>query len=198
MITNRRPACPPLLQPSVFSRISKLYFQWPSFSRKYLKKDSGTNTRSVPELKEWFYYGLDGDRSANIAESVGRRVFTCGRQAGAHHVHQGLAYFPRARSYNLTLFIFEHVNPSGPIKGKNDGGTVHRFLVSCSRNRLILFPVFETAAKSTCGSDESATEQEQAGWFGDIVGGGGKSTESPLINILKRRSVQALDRQTVG
>src|ERR1044072_179194 len=78
-----------------------------------------------------FGYGLDGDRSANIAAGVDLWVLTRARQTGAHHVHQGLAYFSRARSYDLAFFILKHVNPAGPIKGKNDGGTVHRFLVSC-------------------------------------------------------------------
>src|SRR5215213_7630804 len=62
---------------------------------------------------------------------------------------------------------------------------------------LILFPVFHTAAKRARSSDEAATEQEQAGWFGDFVRTGSKSTDSPLVNILKCRATQALDRDAV-
>src|SRR6476661_9556731 len=62
---------------------------------------------------------------------------------------------------------------------------------------LVLFPVFEAAAKCARSTDESTTEQEQAGWFGDVVGGWGKSANTPLVNILKRRAVQALNRHTV-
>src|SRR6185369_11971267 len=126
MIADHRPARLPLLQPSVFSRMSKIYIQWPNLSRKNLKKDSGTNLSLFQNRRSNFYYGLDGDRSANIAAGVGLCVFTRARQTGAHHVHQGLAYLARARSHNLTFFVFKHVNPASPIKGKNDGGTVHR------------------------------------------------------------------------
>src|SRR5215213_1199444 len=94
--------------------------------QKNFKKRFWNKPRSVPESKERIYYGLDGDRSANIATGFGRRVFTCARQAGAHHAHQALAYFSRARSYNLAFFVFKHVNPSSPIMRNNDGGTVHR------------------------------------------------------------------------
>jgi hypothetical protein len=47
-----RPACLPAAAPTVhFSRILNLYIQWTSVSREFLKKDSGTSTGPVPELK---------------------------------------------------------------------------------------------------------------------------------------------------
>jgi len=62
---------------------------------------------------------------------------------------------------------------------------------------LLLIAILETAAKRARGSYESASEQKQAGWFGNVVGWS-QSAKTPLINLREGRSIQALNRHTVN
>ena len=68
---------------------------------------------------------LDRYGSTNIGARAGLRLFGGGRESRADDVHQGLAYFSRARSNYLTLLIFQNINSAGRVEGENHWPCVH-------------------------------------------------------------------------